>query len=582
MHDLVIRGGFLVDGTGEPGRLADVAVADGVIAAVVDAGAGSETGPETGPDIGPARRVVDAAGRLVTPGWVDIHTHYDGQASWDPFLTPSSWHGVTTVVMGNCGVGFAPAAPDRHEWLIELMEGVEDIPGSALTEGITWEWESFEDYLDALDGRHYAIDLGTQVAHGPVRGYVMGDRGAANESATEADIEAMALIVERGLRAGALGFSTSRTPIHRSKSGELVPGTHATSDELFGIADALARAGHGVFQFAPDHALVPRDEWPWMRELARRTGRTVSVNLNQPDDAPDVWREVLGLLDEAQADGLPIVAQVAGRVVGLLMCLEGSFNPLSFHPAYAPLADLPLADRVQALADPDTRRQFAAAPAEGGALYQMLVLDRLDKYWPAADGDIDYEPPAEASIAAIAAATRQSPTDLVIDQLIANGGHGIILTPFFNYAYGDLSFTYEAHRHPGTRMGLADAGAHCGVVCDGGTPTFMLTHWTRDRTRGPRLPLEHVVRRQTRETAELYGLTDRGAVLPGLRADLNVIDYERLTFGAARMAHDLPAGARRLVQKAKGYDATFVAGVQIVDHDEFTGELPGRLLRGPR
>jgi N-acyl-D-aspartate/D-glutamate deacylase len=574
MHDLVIRGGFLVDGTGGPGRLADVAVTDGLIAAVVDAGSGT--------DIGPARRVVDASGRLVTPGWVDIHTHYDGQASWDPFLTPSSWHGVTTVVMGNCGVGFAPAAPDRHEWLIELMEGVEDIPGSALTEGITWEWESFEDYLDALDSRQYVIDLGAQVAHGPVRGYVMGDRGAANEAATDADIEAMAVIVERGLRAGALGFSTSRTPIHRSKSGELVPGTHATSDELFGIADALARAGHGVLQFAPDHALVPRDEWPWMRELARRTGRTVSVNLNQPDDAPDVWREVLGLLDEAHADGLPIVAQVAGRVVGLLMCLEGSFNPLSFHPAYAPLTDLPLADRVLALTDPDLRRQFAAAPAEGGALYQMLVLDRLDKYWPVTDGDIDYEPPAEASIASVAAATGQSPTDLVIDQLITDDGHGIILTPFFNYAYGDLSFTYEAHRHPGTRMGLADAGAHCGVVCDGGTPTFMLTHWTRDRTRGPRLPLEHVVRRQTRDTAELYGLTDRGAVVPGLRADLNVIDYEHLTFGAARMAHDLPAGARRLVQKAKGYEATFVAGVQIVDHDEFTGELPGRLIRGPR
>jgi N-acyl-D-aspartate/D-glutamate deacylase len=308
----------------------------------------------------------------------------------------------------------------------------------------------------------------------------------------------------------------------------------------------------------------------------------VSVNLNQPDDAPEVWREVLGLLDEAHADGLPIVAQVAGRVVGLLMCLEGSFNPLSFHPAYAQVSELPLAERVLALQDPDLRRRFSAAPADGGALYRMLVLDRLDRYWPVTDGDIDYEPPAEASIAAVAAATGQSPTDLVIDQLIADGGHGIILTPFFNYAYGDLSFTYEVHRHPGTRMGLADAGAHCGVVCDGGTPTFMLTHWTRDRTRGPKLPLEHVVRRQTRETAELYGLTDRGAVLPGLRADLNVIDYEHLTFGAARMAHDLPAGARRLVQKAEGYEATFVAGVQIVDHDEFTGELPGRLVRGPR
>ncbi len=574
MHDLVIRGGFLVDGTGRPGRLADIAVDDGVITAVIDA--------DSGDDIGGARRVVDATGRLVTPGWVDIHTHYDGQASWDPFLTPSSWHGVTTVVMGNCGVGFAPAAPDRHEWLIELMEGVEDIPGSALTEGISWEWESFEEYLDALEARPYVIDIGAQVAHGPVRGYVMGDRGAANEPATDDDIAAMADIVERGLRAGALGFSTSRTPIHKSKSGELVPGTHATSDELFGIADALARAGHGVFQFAPDHALVPRDEWPWMKELARRTGRTVSVNLNQPDDAPDLWREVLALLDEAQEEGLPIVAQVAGRVVGLLMCLEGSFNPLAFHPAYAPIADLPLAGRAAALADPELRDRFATVPAEGGELYTMLVLERLDKFWAVEDGDIDYEPSADESIAAVAARTGVAPTELMIDHLISNGGNGIILTPFFNYAYGDLSFTYEVHQHPGTRMGLADAGAHCGVVCDGGTPTFMLTHWTRDRTRGPKLELEHVVRRQTRDTAELYGLTDRGAVVPGLRADLNIIDYDHLTFGAARMAHDLPAGARRLVQKAKGYVATFVAGVQIVDHDEFTGELPGQLIRGPR
>ncbi len=328
MHDLVIRGGLVVDGTGRAGRIADVVVNDGVITAVIDADSGETTGEAT--------RVVDATGKLVTPGWVDIHTHYDGQASWDPYLTPSSWHGVTTVVMGNCGVGFAPAAPDRHEWLIELMEGVEDIPGTALTEGLTWDWESFEEYLDALDQRQFVIDIGTQVAHGPVRGYVMGDRGAANEAPTADDITAMADIVERGLRAGALGFSTSRTPIHRSKSGELVPGTNADSDELFGIADALARAGHGVFQFAPDHAHLPVEEWPWMKELARRTGRTISVNLNQPDDAPDLWKDVLALLDEAHDEGIPIVAQVAGRVVGLLMCLEGSFNPLGFHPAYEP------------------------------------------------------------------------------------------------------------------------------------------------------------------------------------------------------------------------------------------------------
>jgi len=351
MNDLVIRNARLVDGSGTPARMADVEVHDGLIVDVATAGSA-----------GTADRVIDADGLLLTPGWVDVHTHYDAQASWDPYLTPSSWHGVTSVVMGNCGVGFAPAAPDRHDWLIELMEGVEDIPGSAMTEGITWEWESFEEFLDALDARHYAIDLGAQIAHGPVRGYVMGDRGAANETATPDDIAAMAAIVESGLRAGALGFSTSRTPLHKSLSGELVPGTHAGADELFGIADALGRVGHGVFQFAPEHLDVPTREMPWMRELARRTGRTVSVNLNQPNSAPDLWRDVLDLIDAARADGLDIVAQVAGRVVGLLMCLEGSFNPLDFHPAYGPYSGLPLDERVRALQQPELREALRVEP----------------------------------------------------------------------------------------------------------------------------------------------------------------------------------------------------------------------------
>jgi N-acyl-D-amino-acid deacylase len=569
MHDLVIKGGSLVDGSGSGAVTADVAVTGDRIVGV-------------GRDLGAARRVIDADGLLVTPGWVDIHTHYDAQASWDPFLTPSSWHGVTSVVMGNCGVGFAPAAPDRHEWLIELMEGVEDIPGSAMTEGITWQWESFPEFLDALDSRQYALDVGAQIAHGPVRAYVMGDRGAANEPATAADIAAMAAIVRDGLEAGALGFSTSRTPIHRSKSGELVPGTNADAEELYGIASALADAGHGVFQFAPDHQFLVSHEWGWMRELARRTGRTVSVNLNQPDQAPDLWREVLALLDDARAEEIPIVAQVAGRVVGLLMCLEGSFNPLAFHPAYAAVAGLPLPERVAALQRPEVRDRLVHDVPDDGGLFERVVLDNLHKFWPVADGDIDYEPDASSSIAARARRAGRPPMELVVDQLLAHDGNGMILTPFFNYAYGDLSFTYEAHQHASTRMGLADAGAHCGVICDGGTPTFMLTHWTRDRRRGPTLPLELVVHRQTRQTAELYGLGDRGLVTAGMRADLNLIDYERLTFGPPRMVHDLPAGARRLVQRAEGYVATFVGGTQTVDHDEFTGALPGRLLRGPR
>ncbi len=573
MTDLVIRNARLVDGSGAPERPADVVVASGRVASVEAAGRASTAG---------AARVIDADGLLVTPGFVDVHTHYDAQVTWDPYLTPSTWHGVTTVVMGNCGVGFAPAAPDRHERLIELMEGVEDIPGTALTEGITWGWTSFPEYLDIVEARSLMIDVGTQIAHGPLRGYVMGERGAANEPATAEDRELMAKLVAEALRAGALGFSTSRTSLHRSKSGELVPGTDADAEELMAIADAMAEVGHGVFQFAPEHARVPVDEWPWMKELARRTGRTVSINLNQPDSAPDVWREVLGLLDDAADEGLPIVAQVAGRSIGILYCLQGSVHPLLFHPAYAEVAHLPIDERLVALADPERRRRLIEDLPDDDGFFQRVVLDKLDRMWVVEGADIDYEPEASTSIGATARARGVAPMALLVDQLTSAEGNGMVYAPFFNYSYGDLSMSYEAHRHPGTRMGLSDAGAHCGAICDGGMPTFMLTHWVRDRRRGPRLPLEHVVHRQTRQTAELYGLGDRGLVAPGLRADLNVIDLDRLGFDVPRMAFDLPAGGRRLVQRGRGYVASFVAGVQTVDHDEPTGEMPGRLVRGPR
>ena len=571
MHDLVIRNANLVDGSGAPARPADVVVDGDRITAVEPAGSGTA-----------AHRAVEADGLLVTPGFVDIHTHYDAQASWDPWLTPSSWHGVTTVVMGNCGVGFAPAAPDRREWLIGLMEGVEDIPGSAMTEGITWEWTSYPEYLDALDATPKVLDLGSQIAHGPLRAFVMGERGAANEVASDDDIDAMSRLVDDALRAGALGFSTSRTPLHRSKDGELVPGTTADARELLGIGEAIRRVGHGVFQFAPEHARVPVDEWPWMRRLAAVTGQPVSVNLNQPDQAPEVWREVLTLLDDAHRDGLPLYAQVAGRTIGILYCLHGSVHPLLFHPAYAEVAGLPMVQRLAALADPERRRRIIHDVPDDGGLFRHVVLDNLSRVWPVADGDIDYEPETSASVAAIAERTGVPPMQLVLDQLVAHDGNGMLYAPFFNYAYGDLSMTYEASRHPFTRLGLSDAGAHCGAICDGGTPTFMLTHWARDRRRGPTLPLEYVVHRQTRQTAELYGLTDRGVIAPGMQADLNVIDHDALSFGPPRMAFDLPAQGRRLVQRATGYRATFVRGVQTVADDDFTGELPGRLLRGPR
>jgi len=559
----------VVDGSGAPGRVADVAIEGERIVAV-------------GPDLPGGRREIDAEGLLVTPGFVDVHTHYDAQATWDPYLTPSSWHGVTTVVAGNCGVGFAPAAPDRHEWLIELMEGVEDIPGAALTEGIQWEWETFPEYLDALDRREYVLDLGVQVPHGAVRAYVMGDRGGVANPADDDDLREMRRIVAEGLRAGALGFSTSRTPLHKSKSGELVPGTMVDADELYAIADAMAGIGHGVFQFAPEHVILPEREWPWMRELARRSGRTVSVNFSQTDQAPDLWREVLDRLDEDLAEGLPIVAQVHGRSVGLLMCLEGSYHPLMAHPAYQAIADRPLAEQCAALRSGPVRDRLLSEIPDDNGFFEKVVLGTMWKTWAVADGDIDYEPHPDDSLGSVAEHSGANVIELVVDHLLSADGHGMLYSPFFNYSYGDLSFNYAAHMHPGTRMGLADAGAHVRVICDGGCPTFMLTHWARDRTRGPKMPLEHVVRRQTRETAELYGLGDRGLLAAGMRADVNVIDHDRLTFGTARMAYDLPGGAPRLVQKASGYRHTFCAGVETVRGDEFTGALPGRLIRGPR
>ena len=570
-HDLVIRNAHLVDGSGQPGRDADVAVDGDTITAVEPSGT-----------IAAGTRTVDAHGLLLTPGFVDVHTHYDAQVTWDPYVTPSGWHGVTTALMGNCGVGFAPASPDRHEWLIQLMEGVEDIPGSALTEGIKWGWESYPEYLDVLEQLPRVMDIGSSIAHGPLRAYVIGERGAANAEPTDAEIVEMARLVEEALRAGAFGFTTSRTPIHKAKDGELVPGTTADEHELLGIAAAIARVGRGVFGFAPDHALVPVQEWPWMRKVAALTGQPICVNLNQSDKAPEVWREVLRLLDEAHADGLPIIAQVAGRSIGILYCLQGSVHPLLFHPAYQEIADLPLAERLVALAEPERRRRIIDEIPDDGGFFQSAVLNGLGRIWLVDGENIDYEPDAVDSVAAVAARAGVPAMQLVLDQLTAHDGNGMLYAPFFNYSYGDLSFTEAVTRHPHTRMGLSDGGAHCGAICDGGMPTFMLTHWTRDRTRGEKLPLEYVVHRQTSQTAALYGIADRGVVAPGMRADLNLIDYGRLGFEVPRMAYDLPAGGRRIVQKARGYVGTWVAGVQTVDHDEFTGATPGTLLRAGR
>jgi len=573
MYDLLIRNGKLVDGTGTPGRLADIAVKDGRIVAVDGPGRLGTS----------AIRVVEADGLLVTPGFVDIHTHFDAQATWDPFFTPSSWHGVTSVVMGNCGVGFAPAAPDKHDWIIGLMEGVEDIPGAALHEGIKWAWESFPEYLDALERSPHAIDFGTQVPHGPLRAYIMGERGAKNELATPDDIDKMAAIVRDGLRAGALGFSTSRTLLHKSIDGEFVPGTFAGVDELFGIGRAMRDVGHGVFQCAAEHTQM-RKEFVWMKALAAETGRTVSFSLSQTDMAPDLWKGLITDLEGAAAEGLDIVGQVAGRAIGVMMGWQATAHPFATYPSWQAIATLPWDARLAQLRDPAFRdRMLAETPLDMG-FFAAFVTRSFDKMYvpdPAAR-TFDYEPTPDKSVAAIAKATGRRPQEIAYEALMGDDGKAMLYFPLFNYATKSLDHLHTLHSHPQTRMGLSDAGAHCGAVCDGGMPTFMLTHWTRDRTRGPKLPLEHIVRRQTSDTARTFGLLDRGVIAPGYRADLNIIDYDRLRFLEPKMVFDLPAGGRRLVQDAEGYVATFVAGHCIVEGGKATGAMPGRLVRGPQ
>ena len=563
MHELVIRGATVVDGTGAPARTADVAVDQGRITDVGRAGA--------------AMREVDADGLLLTPGFVDIHTHYDGQITWDPQLTPSSWHGVTTVVMGSCGVGFAPAAPSQRDWLIALMEGVEDIPGSALSEGIEWGWESFPEYLDFLASRPRAIDFAAQVPHGTVRAYVMGERGANNEAATGDDIEAMYRIVKAGLEAGAMGFSTSRTQLHKSSDGRVVPGTYAPRDELFGIGRALRDVGRGVFQLAAEHPRVP-DELDWMEALATETGRPVMFNLQQFDQAPTLWREVLDRLDQAAAAGAPVFAQVPGRPIGILMSWQGTAHPFAAFPTWLSLAGQPWETQRAALADPAFRaRLLADTPAPPGA-FETFVTTSFQKMFPM-DAQAEYEPAADQSVAATAAREGRAPREVAYDWLMRGEGTGMLYFPLYNFADGHLDALYEQHRHPRTVMGLSDGGAHCGAICDGGMPTFMLTHWTRDRKRGRRMPLEYVVHRQTQATARAMGMRDRGVIAPGMKADLNLIDYEHLGFDAPRMVFDLPAGGRRLVQRARGYKATWCAGQRVIADDEPTGALPGRLVR---
>ncbi|MEV6767073.1 amidohydrolase family protein [Nocardia sp. NPDC051030] len=577
-YELVITQGTIVDGTGgEPFR-ADIGVSGGRISVI--AGPGELAGAE-------AENVIDATGLIVTPGFVDIHTHYDGQITWDPMLTPSCWHGVTTVVMGNCGVGFAPVTEAKREWLIGLMEGVEDIPGAALSAGIQWAWQSFPQYLDAIDKLPLAIDVGTQVPHGAVRAYVMGERGAKNEAASGEDIDMMAKLVREGIEAGALGFSTSRTIVHRAIDGEPVPGTFAAEDELFGIGKALAAAGTGVFELAPagimgEDLAAPDRELDWMVRLAELTGRTVSFGLLQHDGAPDDWKRLLDAAGKVFESGVPLRPQVSSRPLGLLIGLQ-TFNPFSFRPAYTAAAEQAGGDLgalVTLLRDPQLRNTIlteADAP-DNPMAFISLGLDRTFNL-----GDPpQYEPDPVSSLAHEAERAGREPFDYLYDLLLSREGRALFFRPLLNYS----GFTHDPIRemllHPATAVGLGDGGAHVGAICDASNTTFLLTHWARDRARGERIPLPTAIRKMTKDTADMYGLTDRGVIAVGKKADLNVIDFENLQLRPPAMAYDLPGGARRLLQRADGYRATIVAGQVVLRDGEDTGARPGALVRGAR
>ena len=564
-HDLVIRGGFVVDGSGTPGREADIAIADGRISHVGDV---TGTGAEE----------IDAKGKLVAPGFVDIHTHYDGQVTWGDALSPSSNHGVTTAIMGNCGVGFAPVRTQDHDRLIRLMEGVEDIPFPVLAEGLPWNWESFPDYLDSLEDRAFDIDFGAQLPHAALRVYVMGDRGANREDATDEDISAMAALAKSAIEAGALGFSTSRTLNHRTSDGQPTPTLTASEKELTGIAMALGEAGKGVLQFVSDFN-DPQKEAAMLRRIVERSGRPLSVSLAQADVAPEGWKLLLNEIEAASADGLNMRAQVGPRPVGLLLGLELTLNPFSGHPVYQTIANEPFEKRVHMLSDPAFQHRLLNDEPDADNPFVKSILRSFGKMFVLGDPP-DYEPTEDKTVAAIAKARGTTPEAVALDLMLADNGRGMLYLPFLNYAQGSLDPVRTMLESPASLPGLSDGGAHVGMICDGSFPTTLLTHWARDRSRGEKLPLEFLIKRQSHDTAAWVGLKDRGLLQPGYRADLNVIDFDGLTLHTPHIVYDLPAGGRRLMQMADGYEATLVAGQVIQRHGQATGAKPGRLVRG--
>ncbi|MBV9660462.1 MAG: amidohydrolase family protein [Acidimicrobiales bacterium] len=560
-HDLVIRGGTVADGTGDPLFEADVAVTDGRIV-------------EIGPKLGPGAEEVDARGLLVTPGFVDIHTHYDGQVTWESRMAPSSAHGVTTIVTGNCGVGFAPCRPEDRDSLIQLMAGVEDIPQVVMSEGLPWDWESFPEYLDSVAQRPHDIDVAAMLPHSALRVYVMGQRAVEREDATQEDISRMARLTNEALAAGAIGFGTSRALQQRSASGEPIPTVRAAEAELAGVLSAMSARGEGVFQLLSDfdefHGIDT--EWAMLRRLIEGSGRPMSFTVNQKHALPDGWRQLLDLTAAAAADGLPMKAQVLGRPTGLLLGHDLSSSPFLGCPTYESLRPLPFDARIERLRDPAVRELIL------NEMKQSKVRN-WDFRFELGDPP-DYEPEPDASLAAQAGRLGMTPESLAYDILLEDGGHRLLLQAFQNYAAGSLDACYEMLMSPHSILGLGDGGAHCGLLCDASYPTTMLAFWTRDRKRGPRLELADAVCSLTSSTAEAVGLADRGRVAPGYKADINVIDYDRIQARLPRVVHDLPAGGRRVVQDAVGYVATIVDG-QVTQRDgDPTGALPGRLVRG--
>jgi N-acyl-D-amino-acid deacylase len=575
MPNILVRGGTVVDGDGGPPRLADVRIVNGIITEV-----SSNITPNA------ADQVFDASGYLVTPGFVDVHTHYDGQATWDEQLAPSCWHGVTTVVMGNCGVGFAPVHPGQHQRLIDLMEGVEDIPGTALTEGIPWGWETFPEYLDKLESRRWMVDVGTHVPHSAVRHYVMGER-AATGNATDVEIGQICAIVREGIEAGALGVSASRLLAHRDNTGGVVPGTYTEEAEFEAIAEEMARLGRGVFELIPrgmdgEVSEIAHAEIDWIGNIATKTGRPVVFGVMQTHTELDRWKMLLDHAAELQAKGIPVYPQVGARPAGIVFGLQSVQNTFSTRPSYKAIQHLPFAERVAEMRKPEVRARILSEPngTYRHPMAQMLHED-FSHIYPI-QPPIELEPTKENTVIARAAANGVTPEEFCYDHMLGNDGRNLLQYPITNYYNYSLQDVHDMLLHPSSHFGLGDGGAHCGVACDAGTPTMMLSFWARDRTRGPKIDIGRAVRMISRDTAELYGLHDRGRIAPGYRADINVVDHARLQLLLPEMVFDLPTGARRLMQRAVGYVATYVAGERTIDNDNATGALPGRLIRGPQ